>query len=217
MNRLVKSFVCFAFAVSFCSSAFSKENVHKLWMAEVNYEMSYSGFESEDMEKLPKRMVMLINGSNTCKIQKTESVTSYIIGNRDSMMLINMAETPELKSATVCDSADISEGRAGIKFDIQGKGKYKTIHGFPCHGYDIAMEDKETGEKYIEEIWATDYIGGADVNFYLYPDVKGVILYSKKTNGKEITIAEAKKIQKRVAIEAGTFKIPYGCEVNSCE
>ena len=112
------------------------------------------------------------------------------------MMLINMAETPELKSATVCDSADISEGRAGIKFDIQGKGKYKTIHGFPCHGYDIAMEDKETGEKYIEEIWATDYIGGADVNFYLYPDVKGVILYSEKTNGKEITIAEAKKIQK---------------------
>ncbi|MBP5742489.1 MAG: hypothetical protein J6W49_03485 [Paludibacteraceae bacterium] len=54
------------------------------------------------------------------------------------------------------------------------------------------------------------------MNFYLYPEVKGVILYSKKTDGKNITVMQAKAVKKRVAIEAGTFLYPYGCEVNTC-
>ena len=103
-----------------------------------------------------------------------------------------------------------------MKFDIQGKGKYKKILGYPCHGYDIVIEDVAAGLKYTEEVWATDYIGGKDVNFYLYPEVKGVILYSKKTDGKEVTVMQAKAVSKRVAIESGTFWYPYGCEVNTC-
>lgn len=211
----LKTFVLLGMAM-LCVVANAGKRAHKIWMAEVDYEFSYQGFTDVESGEMPKTAVLLVSGNNTCRTTQTEFLTSSIIGNKTKNTLINLAVTPEIKSATLCDSADIAAGQASLKFDIQGKGKYKKILGYPCHGYDIVIEDVAAGLKYTEEVWATDYIGGKDVNFYLYPEVKGVILYSKKTDGKEVTVMQAKAVSKRVAIEAGTFWYPYGCEVNTC-
>lgn len=204
------------------AAALEAKNIRKIWMAEVNYDIKYSGMSDEpDDMPMPSKAQLLVKGSNTCMIKDSrkgdgEFFTQHIIGNRDSMQLINLAFAPEVISATVCDSADIVAGQSTLVYDIKGKGLSKKILTYPCHGYDITVKDKVTGETFIEEVWSTDYIGGSDVNFYLYPEVKGVILYSKKTYGEEVTEMKANSVKKRVAMDAGTFSTPYGCEINGC-
>ncbi|MBP5742488.1 MAG: hypothetical protein J6W49_03480 [Paludibacteraceae bacterium] len=139
-------------AAMLCVVANAEKRAHKIWMAEVDYEFTYQGFADAEPGEMPKTAVMLVSGNNTCRTTQTEFLTASIIGNKTKNTLINLAVTPEIKSATVCDSADIVAGQASLKFDIQGKGKYKKILGYPCHGYDITIEDVEAGLKYTEEV-----------------------------------------------------------------
>ena len=117
-------------AAMLCVVANAEKRAHKIWMAEVDYEFTYQGFADAEPGEMPKTAVMLVSGNNTCRTTQTEFLTASIIGNKTKNTLINLAVTPEIKSATVCDSADIVAGQASLKFDIQGKGKYKKILGY---------------------------------------------------------------------------------------
>lgn len=146
--------------------------------------------------------------------KKTPQETTYLIGNRDSMMLLNMAETETDRVAVRCDSVDIISAQADIQTTIETKSELRTILGYPCHGYLVTMI--ENGDTYTEEIWATDYIGGKDVNFFLYPDVHGVILYSRRTMQEQTVEMKAVKVTNRTAINAGSFSVPMDFSVEPC-
>ena len=58
--------------------------VGHMWLAKVDYEISYSGFESEELDLMPKQQTMLVNGSNTRRIMSVGDTKTYVIGNADS-------------------------------------------------------------------------------------------------------------------------------------
>lgn len=190
--------------------------VGHMWLAKVDYELSYSGFESEELDLMPKQQTMLVNGSNTRRIMSVGDTKTYVIGNADSSLLINMSENEVDCMATLCDSADIAWGRSTLQIVVTPLNESRNILGYPCHGYEVSIRDTVDEQTYNEEIWTTDYIGGERLNFYLYPEVKGCVLYSKKTDGTRITISRAKKVSKQTAIPARSFLPPSDCVIESC-
>lgn len=190
--------------------------VRHLWLAKVDYDISYSGYESGELDLMPRQQSMLVLGSNTRRSMKVDDVQTYVIGNADSLLLINMSDNGIDCTATFCDSADIAWGRGTLQVSVTPSNEVRTILGFPCHGYAIDIRDTVTDERFSEEIWSTNYIGGDNLNFYLYPEVKGCILYSKKTDGTRVTVTKAKKVSNQTAIPARSFLLPSDCVVESC-
>jgi hypothetical protein len=210
-QTILLSFLLFLIPVINVSA---QNKVRKLWMAQVDYRLSYTGFPDVPSESLPKTAMLEVRGSNTRLTKKTPQETTYLIGNRDSMMLLNMAETETDRVAVRCDSVDIISAQADIQTTIETKSELRTILGYPCHGYLVTMI--ENGDTYTEEIWATDYIGGKDVNFFLYPDVQGVILYSRRSMQEQTVEMKAVKVTNRTAINAGSFSVPMDFSVEPC-
>lgn len=206
-------FLSFAFLLS-VTNVSGQNKVRKLWMAQIDYRLSYTGFSDTPSELLPKTAMLEVRGSNTRLTKKNALETTYLIGNRDSMILLNMAETETDRVAIRCDSSDILSAQANIQTTIESQSELRTILGYPCHGYFITMV--ENGDTYTEELWTTDYIGGNDVNFFLYPDVHGVILYSRRTMGKQVVEMKAIKVTNRNAINAGSFSVPMDFAVEPC-
>ncbi len=208
------------FSIAFLLCSLSALAVNHLWQAAIDYELSYVGTTAQDNAILPQKQKTIILGSN----QRTEATLedgtkTTLISNRDSMLLINMSDNGIDCAAALCDSADIVSGRASLDIKVEESNQIKNILGYPCHRYDITITPKDPTDSLVatEVVWTTSYIGGEDLNFYLYPEVKGCILYSQRNYDGVTTTIKATSVENRVATPARSFLLPPDCMVESCQ
>lgn len=216
MKRIFLFFFVISATVSVIDAAAPKK---KLVSAEVAFDITYKGVPAEEVESMPTKVVYLVNGSNSRQNSVSTAadgskVVTSIIANHDSLMMVNLTDAGDDHQAIVYRAADLKEAQEGMTVVVKKKNDTKDILGYPCRKYEITITDKKTGEKNKEEVYATELIGGENINFLFYDEVKGFILYSKKSDDDSTTIMEAKKITKK-NVSSSEFVIPQGYEIAS--
>lgn len=189
--------------LSICTYIISQNGVS----AEVIFTMSYKGITPDELLEMPKKVTYLVSGSNTKQIVVTPNSTMYVIANGDSVFLANLNDIEDDRVGTFYYADDIVESTAIFDIKIKPTRDMKTILGYPCKKYVVKIHNKETNEKMKDIVYTTEKIGGENVNFLLYKGLKGFILSSEKTNGKEITTMTAKKVLKK-DIPPSAFLVP---------
>jgi hypothetical protein len=179
----------------------------KVTSAEVLFDVSYKGVSDDDLPDLPTQVTYLISGSNTKQIVVTPKSVMRIIANADSSFLANLTDIGDDRVALVYYKDDIADASAGLEFTIKPTNDKMEILGYKCKKYEIDILNKETNEHMTDIVYATEAIGGANINFLMYKALKGFILRSEKTNGGETTIMEAKRVLKRPILDS-EFLIP---------
>lgn len=175
--------------------------------AEVYFSLTYKGMLPEEMVGLPKQVTFLVSGNNTKQIVASYESTMYVIANGDSIFLANLTDIEDDRVGLLYKADDIAESTSIYTIKIKSSKEKKTILGYPCKKYIISIYNKETKEKMKDVVYATEKIGGENVNFLLYKGLKGFILSSEKTKGEEITTMIAKRVVKK-DIPASEFLIP---------
>ncbi|MDR3705657.1 MAG: hypothetical protein P4L28_07120 [Paludibacteraceae bacterium] len=165
------------------------------------------GVSEDDLPDLPTQVTFLISGSNTKQIVVTPKSVMRVIANADSSFLANLTDIGDDRVALVYYKDDIADASAGLEFTIKPTNDKMLILGYKCKKYEIAILNKESKEQMTDIVYATEAIGGADINFLMYKGLKGFILRSEKTNGGETTIMEAKRVLKRPILDS-EFLVP---------
>lgn len=179
----------------------------KVTSAEVLFDITYKGMSADDLDDLPKQVTILVSGSNTKQIILTNKSVTRIIANADSCFLANLTDVDDDRVALIYRKDDIEDASAGLEFNIKPTSEKKIILGYPCKKYEITINNRETNEQMTDIVFATETIGGPNINFLMYKGLKGFILYSEKTKEGETTIMEAKRVIKRPVVDA-EFIVP---------
>lgn len=198
----MKSFLFFIlFSLSFSISAQSGIS------AEVYFSLTYKGMLPEEMAGLPKQVSFLVSGNNTKQIIASHESTTYIIANGDSLFLANLTDIEDDRVGLLYKADDITESTSIYKIKIKSSKEERTILGYLCKKYVVSIYNIQTKEKMKDVVFATEKIGGENLNFLLYKGLKGFILSSEKSNGEEVTTMIAKRVIKR-DIPVSEFLIP---------
>lgn len=193
----------------------------KTFSGTVKFSIEYKGdFPAEQLANAPKENTETVRGNFTRSSQNLGGAFRHTINLVDSTIIL--LDLPIEKMAVSIPASTTEENLENVIFDIKKRTDTKTICGFVCQGYDIAIFPKDAEEEDDDEdddeeksdtvkilVYTTEEIGiDENINRSSCPGLKGYALYQEQhLDGNKTIITQAVEVKKK-KISEFDFMIP---------